>query len=162
MKTATLGPDFDDAYVSAYGPVDTQPEATSIDKWVINLLDDLATDDFPLVMMDLVQLQTLVKRERRRAVEQANGYASSLADYFSPFTPKDTRPEEGDTAVVIYGLDGENAIDICQGPEVDGSCPRTLTPEGCVQCAGMWLGAGWKFKAAEDAKACPVAMLGLA
>lgn len=64
---------------------------------------------------------------------------------------------------VIYAQDGETAIDLCDGPNEYGECPRALAPDGRVQCAGLWLGAAlWKFKTAEDAVICPLASIGLA
>lgn len=158
MKTNVAAP-LDDFYTrSSERPPSDDDE---LDIWVAMLLRDLAADDLPAVSLDLSQLQSLI---RGAAVTPAQDEADQIfvAEYFSPFTPKECRPDRGHTTV-IYGLDGETAIDLCEGPSTDGHCPRALTPEGCVQCAGLWLGgSGWKFKAAEDATVCPVAMLGLA
>lgn len=127
--------------------------ATPLDGFYQRPKERPATDD-PQVETRAAALHQRSRREGRPAV---------FVEYFSPFTPKHASPAPRPRSAVIYGEDGELAIDFCEGSTASGACPRSLTPSGCVQCAGLWLGgSGWKFKAAQDAVVCPLVSLGIA
>ena len=87
----------------------------------------------------------------------------------SPVVRNKTNPQKrvqksdtiDETGVVICSEDGQELVGVCDGPEADGRCPWADV-EGHLPCNGNWIAAGgWTLKVAEDARGCPVAMLGL-
>jgi hypothetical protein len=63
--------------------------------------------------------------------------------------------------VVICGEDGQELVGVCDGPDEGGQCPWADV-EGRLPCNGNWIVAGgWTLKVAEDARGCPIAMLGI-
>lgn len=93
-----------------------------------------------MAMLDLVQLS--------RALSGLSGQNANTEDYGA--------------ATLICTEDGEGLVGICDGPDQAGRCPWA-DGEGRLPCTGSWLmTSGWMFKVADDAIACPLAVLGLA
>jgi hypothetical protein len=76
--------------------------------------------------------------------------------------PRTTREEDTLTPAVILNEEGDEIVGVCDGPLPNGHCPWADC-EGHLPCNNKYLVAGgFPFKVAEDAKLCPVAVLGLA
>jgi hypothetical protein len=102
-------------------------------------LRNLAADDLRMAMLDLVQFS--------RALSGLPGQSPSTEDHGAP--------------TLICTEDGQRLVGICEGPDRAGRCPSAA--EGQLPCTGSWLmTSGWMFKVADDAIACPLAVLGLA
>jgi hypothetical protein len=93
-----------------------------------------------MAMLDLVQLS--------RALSGLPGQSPSTEDHGAP--------------TLICTEDGQRLVGLCEGPDGAGRCPWAA--EGHLPCTGSWLmtSGGWTFKVADDAMACPLAVLGLA
>ncbi|MEO8457246.1 MAG: hypothetical protein ABI559_05480 [Chloroflexota bacterium] len=75
-------------------------------------------------------------------------------------TPRKQRAAEDESIVICGEHDGE-LVAVCAGPDMHGTCPWKDV-EGRLPCNGNWIAAGgWTLKVADDATACPAAMLGL-
>jgi hypothetical protein len=70
-------------------------------------------------------------------------------------------PRPRSITALICKDDGQS-VGVCDGPLASGRCPWQGA-EGRLPCDGAWLTAsGWTFKVAEDARLCPLAVLGIA
>jgi hypothetical protein len=93
-----------------------------------------------MAMVDLVQFS--------RALSGLPGQSASTEDHGA--------------TTLICTEDGERLVGICDGPDQASCCPWA-DAEGRLPCTGSWLmTSGWMFKVADDATACPLAVLGLA
>jgi hypothetical protein len=103
-------------------------------------LRNLAAEDLRMAMLDFVQVS--------RALSGLPGQSPSTEDHGG--------------LTLICTEDGQRLVGICEGPGRAGRCPSAA--EGRLPCTGSWLmtSGGWTFKVADDAIACPLAVLGLA
>jgi len=111
---------------------------------VRRVLNDLATSDISMALLDLAQLS----RTMMMGIPSNAGRAPA--------------PDEVATMpIIIYGEDGMLVTEQCHGPNSDGECPRA-SPTGAAACSGRWIMAsGWRFRVAPDAESCPAGALGL-
>lgn len=122
----------------AGNPVSAEKPAPALAPRIRSLLKDLAAEDLPMAMLDLVQLS--------RALSGLSG--SNLNDEYRAST-------------WICTEDGTGEVGICDGPDYQGLCPWADS-ESKLPCKSQWLmTSGWMFKVTEDAVICPLAALGL-
>ena len=64
-------------------------------------------------------------------------------------------------SVVITEEGAKTVVGYCEGPDPGGRCPYRAE-DGRLPCGGSWLSTdGWTLQVAEDAKDCPVTVLGI-
>lgn len=121
-------------------PISERKSASAVAPPVRSPLRNLASEDLRTAMVDFVEFS--------RALSGLPGQSAGTED-------------DGATTLICTE-DGDRLVGICGGPDQASCCPWA-DAEGRLPCTGSWLmTSGWMFKVADDAIACPLAVLGLA